>query len=147
MAELHSTYTVAITWTEGKTGVASAPELPDIAIGSPPEFGGPVGRWTPEHFFVAAAASCWMTTFLAIAELSKLTVAGVTIGGEGALEKGDDRRFSITRILLRPQIVVAGEDDRDKALRLAHKAEEVCLISRSMRTTVELAPEITVAVG
>jgi peroxiredoxin-like protein len=148
MPELHSTYDVAVHWTGGKEAVASAPGgLPDLEIASPPQFGGPGGRWTPEHFFIGAAVACWMTTFLAVAELSRLEVAAVTAAGEGALEKGEDRRFSIARIVLRPRVVVRREEDREKALRLIQKAEEACLVARSMRTTIELAPEVTVAVA
>lgn len=146
MSELHSTYALSIDWTEGKQGIARAPgEVPDLAVASPPQFGGPGGLWTPEHLFLGSAAACWMTTFLAVAELSKLEVAAVTVGAEGFLEKGDDRKFSIARILLRPRVTVRREEDREKALRLIQKAEDACLVARSMRTIIELAPEVLTA--
>ncbi len=148
MSELHSTYEVSVQWTGGKQGTASAPGgLPDLEIASPPQFGGPGERWTPEHFFVEAAAACWMTTFLAVAELSKLEVAAVSATAEGFLEKGDDRRFSIARIAIRPRVTVRSEADRDRALRLIEKAEAACLVARSMRSVVELTPEVVVAVA
>ena len=148
MPELHSTYSLSIDWTEGKQGVVRSPDgVPDLAIASPPQFGGPGGRWTPEHLFVSSAAACWMTTFLAVSELSKLEVAAVAVGAEGFLEKGDDRKFSIARIVLRPRVAVRREKDRARALRLIQKAEDACLVARSMRTAVELAPEVTVAEG
>ena len=146
MPEPHSSYSLSIRWTEGKQGIASSPDgVPDLALASPPQFGGPGGQWTPEHLFVGSAAACWMTTFLAVAELSKLQVAAVSVAAEGFLEKGDDRRFSIARIVLHPRVAVAVEEDRDKALRLIQKAEDACLVARSMRTTVELIPEVSVA--
>ncbi len=146
MPELHSTYDVSVAWTGGKQGIASSKDgPPDLAIGSPPAFGGAGGVWTPEHFFVGAAVACWMTTFLAIAELSKLEPAAVSASGEGQLEKGDDRRFSIAKIVLRPRVAVHREEDREKALRLIQKAEEVCLVARSMRAEVVLEPEVSVA--
>lgn len=144
MSEPHSSYPVSVRWTGGKQGAASAPGLPGIEVGSPPEFGGPGGRWTPEHFYVGAAAACWLTTFLAVAELSKLDFAGVEISGEGFIEKGEDRRYSIPRIVLRPRVVLRREEDRDRALRLVQKAEDACLVARSMRTAVELEPEVEV---
>jgi peroxiredoxin-like protein len=146
MPELHSSYTLEIDWTDGKQGVVrSSDGPPALAIASPPQFGGPGGRWTPEHLFVGSAAACWLTTFLAVAELSKLEVPAVSIGAEGFLEKGDDRKLSIARILLRPRVTVRREEDREKALRLIQKAEDACLVARSMRTAVELAPEVTLA--
>ncbi len=145
MSELHSTYSFSVRWQEGRSGLASAPGgLPEMEVASPPEFGGPGGRWTPEHLFVGAATSCWLTTFLAIAELSKLEFAAVEAAGEGFLERGDDRRFSISRIVLRPRVTVRREEDRDRAVRLIRKAEESCLVARSMRTAVVLEPEVAV---
>lgn len=146
MPEPHSSYPVTMRWTGGKGAVASAPGgLPDLEVGSPPEFGGPAGRWSPEHLFVGAATLCWVTTFLAVAELSKLEVAAVEASGEGFVERGDDRRYSIPRIVLRPRVTVRREEDRDKALRLIEKAEAACLISRSMKSTVALEAEVLVA--
>lgn len=148
MPELHSRYPVSVRWTGGKQGVASAPDgLPDLEIASPRQFGGPGGHWTPEHLFVGAAAACWMTTFLAIAELSKLEVVEVSVAGEGFLETGEDRRYSIPRIVLRAHVGVRRAEDRDQALRLIEKAEAACLIARSMRTTIELEPEVVVAIS
>ncbi|MBP9144853.1 MAG: OsmC family protein [Thermoanaerobaculia bacterium] len=147
MPELHSTYALSIRSTGGKQAIASSPDgLPDLGLASPPQFGGPGGQWTPEHLYVGSAAACWMTTFLAVAELSKLEFLGLSVAAEGFLEKGDDRKFSIARIVLRPLVTVALEADREKALRLIQKAEDACLVARSMRTTVELEPQVTVAV-
>ena len=145
MSELHSTYPVSIRWTQAKEGIASAEGLPELPLGSPSQFGGAGGQWTPEHLFVSAAAACWMTTFLAIAELSKLEVVAVSIAGEGFLERGEDRRYSIPRITLAPRVVLRPDGDKDKALRLITKAEEACLIARSMRSEITLAPEVSFA--
>jgi len=145
MNEPHSSYKVDVRWTGGKRGVASAPDgLPEIEVASPPSFGGPAGVWSPEHLYVAAAAACWMTTFAAIAELSKFAPVRVAITGEGFVEKGDDRRYSIPRMVLRPRVAIRREEDRERALRLIQKAEEACLVARSIQTAVELAPEIEV---
>ena len=145
MSELHSTYPFSIRWREGKRGLASAPDgLPDIEVASPPQFGGPGRHGTPEHLVVGAATSCWLTTFLAIAELSKLDFVAVEAAGEGFLERGDDKRFSIPRMVLRPRVTVRREEDRDRALRIIRKAEESCLVARSMRTVIALEPEVSV---
>lgn len=145
MPEVHSTYPVVVSWEGDRRGRASSPDgLPDLAVASPPPFGGPAGVWSPEHLFVLAAATCWMTTFLAVSEASKLDVAAIECAGEGTLEKGDDRRFWIPRILLRPRVAIVREEDRERAIRLIEKAEGACLISRSMRTEVSLQAEVRV---
>jgi len=145
MAEVHSSYPFLVRWLEGKRGLASAPDgLPDIEVASPPQFGGPGGRWTPEHLFVGAATTCWLTTFLAYAERSRLEVAAVEAAGEAIVERGDDGRVSIPRIVLRPRVTVRREEDREKALKMILKAEETCLIARAMRATIELEPEVRI---
>lgn len=146
MSELHSSYPLTLQWSEGKTGILRAPGgLPDLEVASPVEFEGPGGRWTPEHLFVASAAACWMTTFRAMATLSRVETTAITIDAEGFLEKGDDRLYSIPRIVLRPHVILQREEDRERASRLIRKAEDVCLVARSMRSTVELEFEITVS--
>ncbi len=46
-----------------------------IEVATPPEFPkGIAGIWSPEHLLVAAVSSCLMTTFLAVAENSKLGI-------------------------------------------------------------------------
>jgi peroxiredoxin-like protein len=148
MAEVHSTYPFSVRWLDGKRGLASSPDgLPEIEVATPPQFGGLAGRWTPEHLFVGAATTCWMTTFLAYAEKSRLELVAVEAGGEAIVERGDDGRVSIARLVLRPRVTVHREEDREKADKMIRKAEETCLIARAMRATVELEPEVLVAGG
>ena len=145
MIEQHD-YPVTLRWTGEKLGVAtSSDRLPELEVATPPEFGGPEFVWSPEHLLVASVASCFMTTLLAIAANSKLEIVGLDIPASGRLARGDDRRYSITRIELRPRIVIADEKDRTKAERLAHKADEICLISRSLRSEVVLEPTVEIA--
>jgi organic hydroperoxide reductase OsmC/OhrA len=51
----------------------SSPELNNkIEVATPPQFPkGVQGIWSPEHLFTAPVNSCFMTTFLAIAENSR----------------------------------------------------------------------------
>lgn len=143
MIESHD-YPVTVRWTTGKYGVArSSDALPELVVASPPEFGGPAGAWSPEHLFVASVASCFMTTFLAIAELSKLEVVDVEVPASGRLERSEDGGYRITEVVLRPQVTLVRERDRDRAMRILAKSEERCLVSRSIRTAVRLEPAVT----
>lgn len=145
MIERHD-YPVTLRWIGDKLGVTeSSDRLPELRVATPPEFGGPPFEWSPEHLLVASVASCFMTTLLAIAGLSRLEIKSLEVPASGTLVRGDDRRYSITRIELRPRILIADEKDRAKAERLARKADEVCLISRSVRSEIVLQPTIEVA--
>ncbi len=138
-------YPVTIRWIAGKEGVGESSDgLEPLPIASPPEFGGPTGVWTPEHLLVAATTACLMTTFLAAAELSKLTVLSYEAPATGTLARDEDRRYWVPLIEVRPRVTVGREEDRDKALRLLEKAETACLVSRSLRSTVVVHPEVEV---
>lgn len=138
MSEPH-TYHTRLEWKEGRIGTETPPGLPELGVATPPEFpGGVPGIWSPEHLFIAAAEVCLMTTFLAIAENSKFEFVSYRSEAEGTLEK-TEAGFQITRILIRPQVTVPSADAVEKAHRLIEKAEKYCLISNSMKTSIELA--------
>lgn len=63
------------------------------------------GIWSPEHLFVAAIESCLMTTFLAVAENSKLEFVSFSSHATGKLDKVDGK-FMMTEVLLRPTLVI-----------------------------------------
>lgn len=138
-------YRTEIEWTGERHGNLRAPVLPNLTVDAPPEFKGHDGVWTPEHLFVASVNSCFMTTFLAIAENSKLEFLSFKADAKGKLEKLDGRGFMMTEIVLRPRIVVSHARDAERAGRILEKAEKHCLISNSIKTTTLLEPEITCA--
>jgi peroxiredoxin-like protein len=138
-------YSTTLNWTPGKIGRLSADGLPEIEVASPPEFDGPEGHWSPEHLFVGAATSCVMTTFLAIAANSRLAFTDYSASATGKLEKVEGAGMQITEIVIKTRISVPQEKDKEKAQRIIAKAEENCLISRSMKTRVLLQAEILVA--
>ena len=61
-------FTVTLQWQGGLAGNATPRGVPNaVSFSVPPEFGGPGGTWTPEHFFAAGVNTCIMATFLTIA--------------------------------------------------------------------------------
>lgn len=146
MEALH-VYRVNAVSTIPRSGVATAEGIqPSITFSAPPEFKGVIGLWTPEHFFVAAVASCYVSTFSGISEISHFPYESLNLETEGALEKLDGA-LQFTKIILRPVLKIASEEIRERALRMLEKAEKGCLIARSLKCTVELQPEIVVAQG
>ena len=137
-------YVIEIVGSGEKTGflTATGDALPELQVASPPEFGGPEKIWSPEHLFVASVASCLMTTFRSVAARSGIEVLDYTDEAVGRLRRGDDGRYSIETVILRPAIVISSDSRMDRAQRLIEKAEEVCLISRSIRSEVILEARI-----
>ena len=147
LTSLNYTYATDLEWTGERRGQMTSPGLPKLEVAAPPEFNGHEGIWTPEHLFVGAISSCFMTTFLAIADLSKLEFVAFAASAEGRLEKVEGIGLQITEVLLRPRLVLRRPEDRDRALRILEKAERNCLISNSATSRVRLEPDIFVEDG
>ena len=83
-------FTANAAWTEGRQGVVTGQSgTATLEFSAPPEFQGQAGFWTPEHFFLAAVATCFVTTFRVIAEFSKFEVEALEVGVEGTVEKAE----------------------------------------------------------
>ena len=138
-------YRASAIWTMRRRGIASAEDVPrTINFSSPPEFQGEPGLWTPEHLLVASVATCFLATFRAVAENSKLQVIRLEVEAEGVLEK-QEGGFRFTHVVVRPRLTIADAADQERAQRLLEKAERACLISRSLSSQVEM--QATVEVG
>lgn len=138
-------YRVDITWKEGRIGTMSSPELNDeIEVATPPQFpGGVEGIWSPEHLFISSVSSCFMTTFVAIAENSKLAFENLDIKATGKMDKKDGK-YMMTEITLYPELVITDNAYSEKAKRIMEKAEAACLISRSVKTEIKLEPKVII---
>lgn len=137
-------YETTIKWDEGRIGTLSSETLNSFKVATPPDFPkGVPNTWSPEHLYVASINTCLMTTFLAIAENSKLEFISFSSESKGKLEKVDGK-FIISEIELIPEIKVKSERDKERAERIIAKAEEHCLISNSVKTKVILNPTILI---
>ena len=136
-------YNVDISWTKERQGEMSSPELSTvIEIATPPQFpNGVEGIWSPEHLFTSAVASCLMTTFLSIAENSKLEFTAFSCKSHGKLEQIEGK-FLMTEVILEPTVTIANESEREKADRVLQKSEQHCLISNSIKSKVTMNTKI-----
>jgi organic hydroperoxide reductase OsmC/OhrA len=144
-------YHVQVEWNKDRKGTMCSPELNAPALGggclevaTPPEFPkGIAGIWSPEHLFTASVASCLMTTFLAIAENSKLEFILFKCDAEGKLAQIEGK-YLMTEVVLKPLVTIANEKDRERAERVLQKSEAACLISNSIKSNVIMVPTIEV---
>ena len=138
-------YDVNLKWDSDRKGTMNSPVLTtSIEVATPPEFAkGMPGIWSPEHLLVAAVNSCLMTTFLAIAENSKFEFAGFSCSATGKLEQIEGK-YLITEIILKPELKIKDESQKEKAERILIKAEKACLISNSIHSKVTMIPQVIV---
>ena len=142
--ESHHEYRIKAFGAGTRNGVVQAEGvLSSISFSAPPEFLGEPGRWTPEHFLVAAVASCFVSTFSGIAEKSRFEFVSFRLEAEGMLGN-EEGVWRFTEIRLRPVVAVLKEEDRDRAIRLLEKSEKSCLIARSLQCKVVLFPAVKI---
>jgi len=136
-------YETEIEWKGDKTGDLRGANLPPVAVGAPPEFQGREGVWTPEQLFVASLNACYMLTFLAVAENSKVSIIRFSSTAKGKLERVAGSGYHITEIIVKPRIVVASGNDRTRLPRILEKAKENCFVSNSIKTAIKIEPEVS----
>jgi len=123
---------VVAWWASGKTGIAKADSTPNaIHFTAPPEFGGLEGRWTPEDLLLTALASCFTTTFHAIAGYSKFEYTDLAVQAQGTVRKTDSG-YCFSAIALHPTLTIPQEEHRERAVTLLQKSHALCLVSRAL---------------
>jgi peroxiredoxin-like protein len=117
--------------------------VPDLATAAPADFGGPGDAWSPEQLLVAAVEACFLLTFRAIAQASRIEFTSLTVEGEGIVDRADGgMRF--TEIVLRPRLALPAGTDSTRVQRALEKAEKTCLVSASLSKPIRLEPEVAV---
>ena len=137
------TYETTVTWKEEKKGLLCSFGKETIKIATPPEFQGHEGMWTPEDLFVASVNVCIKTTFLHYAQKNNFEFLSYESKAEGVLERvGDQFLFSEIKVI--PKIAVKSNTQIQRAKELIVLAEKNCLISNSIKSKVEVIPEIRI---
>lgn len=125
---------------EGEVVLTSG-DLPPLPTTSPPEFDGPSGYWSPETLLVASVVNCFILTFRAIAKASRMPWTDLAVDCVGTLER-PERVTQFTRFDLRARLRLPAGANDDQARRLLTRAEETCLITRSLKAAVHLEIDI-----
>jgi peroxiredoxin-like protein len=142
MNEEHA-YRVAAWWTSGRTGLAKSDSAPNaIHFTAPTEFGGLEGRWTPEELLLAAVAGCY-TTLRAIAGAAQFSFTDLQVEASGTVRKADSG-YNFSQIVVRPNLKIGSEQERERALELLKRAEQLCLVSRAIGTTIRFEPQLEI---
>jgi len=82
-----------------------------------------------------------MTTFLAVAENSKLEFVSFDCNAKGKLEQIEGK-YLMTEVLLEPRLLIKNEADKDRAERILQKTEAACLIANSIKSKVSMISTI-----
>jgi organic hydroperoxide reductase OsmC/OhrA len=110
-----------------------------LAMSSAPAFHGDERRINPEQLFVAAISACQALTFLSIAGRKQVEVVSYSDDADGWLE-GVDGHLRMSRVVLRPRIVLAKTSDQPLAQDLVERAHSQCFIGNSVTAVVTIEP-------
>jgi organic hydroperoxide reductase OsmC/OhrA len=144
-------YRARCTW-RGSTGdgyesydrahTATAPPAgAALTMSSDPAFRGDPSLLNPEQLMVLAASSCQLLSFLAVAARARLDVLEYADDAEAVMDE-DEPPARVTRITLRPRIVLAEGPTRERVEHLVEVAHRECYIANSLRSEIAIEPEI-----
>ena len=126
-------YSRAHEWAFDGGAVVPASASPHVV---PAPWSDPAGV-DPEEAFIASLSSCHMLFVLDFARRAGFVVDSYDDRAEGVMEKNDEGRIAITRVILRPHIAWVDEGPDPAGLAdLHHKAHEACFIANSVTTEV-----------
>jgi organic hydroperoxide reductase OsmC/OhrA len=138
-------FPLEVDWLAGRKVVTRVSGKHDVEVMPPPVFKGTEPRvWSPEDFFVAAAASCLAVTLTGLAEREGLMLRRLHVSADGVAGVRDDDHFGFRRIEMRLAIVTEPGQEA-LALELAQKAEEACLVTASLDLPASLEVEVATA--
>lgn len=120
---------------EGKTVIEGS---------SDPAFRGDGSKYNPEELLVAALSSCHLLSYLHLCAVNGVVVESYQDNATGIMRETPDGGGHFTEVTLHPVVVISHESMTEKAIKLHHKASELCFIANSMNFSVKHEPRVRV---
>jgi organic hydroperoxide reductase OsmC/OhrA len=115
----------------------------ELMLSADPAFLGHPQKLNPEQLMVAAVSSCQLLSFLAVAARARVQVLEYDDHAEAEMPE-EDKPMRLTRIILRPRIVVGPGVKEERILKLTEMAHKQCYISNSLSTEIAVEPTIEI---
>jgi organic hydroperoxide reductase OsmC/OhrA len=115
-----------------------------LTMSSDPAFRGDPAHLNPEQLLLAAAVSCQLLSFLAVASRARIDVLAYSDDAEADMPE-DVQPMRITAIRLRPTITVAAGTNVDRIDRLVEVAHKECFIANSLTSAMDIRATVVVA--
>jgi organic hydroperoxide reductase OsmC/OhrA len=121
--------------------VLTPPATARLELSSDPAFRGDPQFQNPEQLLLAAASSCQLLSFLALAAQAGIDVLAYRDDAEAQMPvtAGPMR---ITRVVLRPQITVAAGTDLEQVRELVARGHDGCYVANTLNAELLLEPTI-----
>jgi organic hydroperoxide reductase OsmC/OhrA len=125
-------YSRAHTWAFDGGAVVEASSSPHVV----PVPHSNAANVDPEEAYVAALSSCHMLFFLSLAARQGLVIDSYVDSAEGHMEKNEQGKLWVARVVLRPRIIFQQSADAVTIAQLHHAAHAECFLANSVRTDV-----------
>ena len=143
-------YHAHIHWT-GDTGLGwdnydrahhagAPPATPTLTITTGESKGDPADL-NPEQLVLMAASSCQLLWFLHLAAKARIEVIEYEDQAEAEMPE-DDPPVRLTKIVLRPRIVVRPGPSEERVRHLVELAHKSCYIANSLKSDVVIEPRV-----
>ena len=153
MSKTHE-YRTKLTWS-GSTAkgyeqydrahqASADPAQAMLMLSADPSFRGDAALLNPEQLLVMAASSCQLLSFLAVAARARLDVQSYEDNATAVMPE-DDKPIRVTKIVLRPRIVLAQGPTDEQVRHLCEVAHKQCFIASSLKTEITVEPTILFA--
>lgn len=150
---MEHSYQVALTWTgnkgQGTSNYRAYDRAYEIEVtgksiitgSSDPAFRGDRTKYNPEELFVASISSCHMLWYLHLCADAGVVVVSYRDRPWGKMCEQDlGGRF--TEVILKPEVVISANSDREKAEQLHDKIHEHCFIANSVNFPITCQPSV-----
>lgn len=132
----HFLFDVRLDWLSEQKGILTSNDTNGpIYVATPPAFGGDEKEWSPEHLFLGAIASCFMSTYLYFSRKMKFQIAHMECNAVGQVELVEGK-FKFTHVGVFPSIYVSDETLFELADSAMLKTKNSCLISNSISAEI-----------
>jgi organic hydroperoxide reductase OsmC/OhrA len=144
-------YSSTCTW-EGSTAlgydgvvrrhrIECPPAMAPLELSNDPSLGGDASLLDPEQLVLAAASSCQLLSFLAVAARARVDVVGYRDDAEARMST--DRPERIASITLRPAIRATRTTEK-RIRHLVEVAHRECYVANSLSTPVEIVATVEI---
>jgi len=110
-----------------------------LALSSDAAFRGDSAALNPEVLLLAAAVSCQLLSFLAVAARARVDVVDYRDDADAEMPE-DVEPMRFTRVVLRPRITVRGAVAESRLAHLVEVAHRECYVANSLRSELVVEP-------
>ena len=122
---------------------SAPPASTELMLSADSAFLGHPEKLNPEQLLLMSASSCQLLSFLAIAAHARVQVLEYDDHAEAQMPE-DDKPMRLTKITLKPRIVVGPDVKEERVLKFTEMAHKQCYISNSLSTEIVVEPTVEI---